>query len=345
MTAVTAVPPTSAESVTHAPTFSRLLRTELRRLFSRRFTLVLLAICAIGYLAAIGYTWQSKSQVTAADIAQATAQRDRTIADITASINNCLKAAGATAEQCGTVPTTAEFPPDQFLANNPFRPEEVSGYTTAVGVAVGMAAFVLAATFIGAEWSSKNLVAWLFYEPRRLRLMAAKLLALLGVVVVLSAVAQTIWAVSARLLIDHRGVPVSTLGDAAPHFWSDVLQSQFRSALLVVPFALLGFGLANLIKNTAAALGVAFVFLVVVESVLRAVSRSLQQFQITTNVAAWISPGGITVYGDNAFDPAQNAVMPKEIHISNLHGGVTLMIYAAVVLGVSLVMFRRRDIT
>ena len=47
--------------------------------------------------------------------------------------------------------------------------------------ATAAAAFLLAGTFIGAEWSSKNLIAWLFWEPRRLRLMAAKFLALLNV--------------------------------------------------------------------------------------------------------------------------------------------------------------------
>ena len=45
--------------------------------------------------------------------------------------------------------------------------------------------FALGATFIGEEWSSRNVVAWLFYEPRRLRLLGAILLAVTTTVALL----------------------------------------------------------------------------------------------------------------------------------------------------------------
>ena len=330
---------------TSAPTFGRLLTTELRRLAARRFTRVLLGLCVIGYLIAVAYVWQAHAKETPADIAQATAQRDQQIVQIATDTANCLKQPGGSAEQCGTVPTAEEFPISQFLSNNPFQPNQVSDYALAVGVAVGMAGFVLAATSIGAEWSSKNVVAWLFYEPRRMRLMWAKLLALTGVVLVLSVVAQLIWAVTGRLLLRYRGLPVSSLVPPEPSFWTDVAHLQVRAALLVVPMALLGFGLANLIKNTAAALGAAFVYFVVVESIARAVSPGLQPYMFTTSVEAWVSRGGIDVFGNPVYNQQQGFVAPELIHVSNLQGAITLVIYAAVVLGISLLLFRRRDIT
>jgi ABC-2 type transport system permease protein len=123
-----------------------------------------------------------------------------------------------------------------------------------------------------------------------------------------------------------------------------VLRVQIRAALVVVPVVLIGFGLANLIKNTAAALGVAFVYLAVVESVLRAISPSLQPYQFTTSLIAWVNKGGLTVFGDQVYDQRSGFVRPQEIHVSNLHGGVTMMIYALVVAAVSIALFRRRDI-
>ena len=49
-------------------------------------------------------------------------------------------------------------------------------------------------------------------------------------------------------------------------FWSDLLQTQARGVLLTVIAALLAFGLTNLVRNTGAALGIAFVYLIIVEN-------------------------------------------------------------------------------
>ncbi len=330
---------------TAAPTFGRLIGTELRRLTARRFTRVLLGVCVVGYLIAVAFLFQSYAKPTAADYAQATTQRDGQIKEIAASVKECLAAPGGSEQNCGPVPTAADFPVDQFLANTPFRPGQVPDYTVAVGVAVALAGFALGATFIGAEWSSRNVVAWLFYEPRRLRLLGAKLVAVTGVVLVLSVFAQLVWALTARWLLSARGLPVSSLGADASHFWSDVDGVQVRVALLVLPTVWLGFGLANLIRNTAAALGIAFVYFVVLESVVRAINPALQPYLFTTGVAAWTTHGGVTVDGALAYNKAQGFVTPEQIHVSNLQGAVTLLIYAGVVLAVSVATFRARDIT
>lgn len=333
------------ENRTAAPTFGRLAGTELRRLAARRYTRILLGLCLAGYVVAVVFIVQSHAKPTAADLAQATAQRDQQITQIADQVKLCLAAPGGTENSCGTVPTAEEFPADQFLANIPFRPEQVPDYTLAVGAASALAAFALGATFIGAEWSSRNVVASLFYEPRRLRLMAAKLLAVTGTVLALSMVAQLVWALTARWVISARGLPISSLGDDAPHFWADVLGVQVRAALLVLPAVWLGFGLANLIRNTAAALGIAFVYFVVLENVLRAISPALQPYLFTTGVAAWATRGGVTVDGKLAYNQQSGFVMPEQIHVSNLSGGLILLTYAAVVLAASLALFRRRDIT
>src|SRR5699024_6680581 len=166
---------------------------EFSRLLLRRFTKVMLALCAIGFLVAIGVVWATHSNVTPADVQQATARRDDAIAQIQTQIEQCRAQFPDQPDQhCGQAPTPEQFPIDQFLHNQPFQPRMVGGYAMAVAVACAMASFIIAATFIGAEWSSKNLVAWLFYEPRRLHLMGAKLLALCGLLLPLSILAQLI---------------------------------------------------------------------------------------------------------------------------------------------------------
>jgi ABC-2 type transport system permease protein len=332
---------------TSAPAFGRLVRTEFSRLAARRFTRVILVLGLLGYLIAIALIWRSHDRVTAADIAQATSKRDQLIVQFTAQIEECQKQATSDqgVQDCGTPPTAEQFPIDQFLRNHPFRPDQVDDYALAVGVATAMAGFLLAATFIGAEWSSKNLVAWLFWEPRRLRVMAAKLLALLTSVLILAVLAQVVWFGVAKVLVHYRGLPVSTMGPLAAHFWSHVVNAQARGAALVLITALVGFSLASLMRNSAAALGVAFVYFAVVESVIRALNPELQPYLFTTNVGAWIASNGITVFGKSVYDQHQGYVIPREIHVSNIHGAVMLLVFAGVATVAAVTTFARRDIS
>ena len=143
----------------------------------------------------------------------------------------------------------------------------------------------------------------------------------------------------------YRGLPVSTLGPQAAHFWSHVVNVQLRAAPLVLVTALIGFSLASLMRNSAAALGVAFVYFAVVENLLRAVNPEWQPYLFTTNVGAWIADKGITVYGKSVFDPEQGYVLPRAIHISNVHGGVTLLVFAGIATAAALTSFTRRDIS
>lgn len=59
-----------------------------------------------------------------------------------------------------------------------------------------------------------------------------------------------------------RGAP-----ERLPHaFWPQLLGSAARVVLLVVLIGLLGFGLSNRVRNTAAALGIGFGYFVVLEN-------------------------------------------------------------------------------
>ncbi|MDQ1743875.1 MAG: hypothetical protein QOE23_2214 [Pseudonocardiales bacterium] len=348
MTAPPTASPVSPDGPrTAAPAFSRLLRAEFARLAARRFTRLALGLGAVGYLLAIGLIWHTHNRVNPADIAQATARRDKLIVEITDQVEKCRR--GATTEQqrqeCGQPPTPADFPADEFLRNHPFLPEQVDDYALAVGVATAAAAFLLAGTFIGAEWSSKNLIAWLFWEPRRVRVMAAKLLALLSSVLAVAVLAQVVWFAVAKLLLHYRGLPVSRTGPLAAHFWSHVVDAQLRAAPLVLVTALIGFSLASLMRNSAAALGVAFVYFAIVENVIRVWQPDLQPYLLTTSIAAWVASKGFTVYGKPVFDQQLGYVAPRAIHISNLHGGLTLVVLAVIATGAALAVFARRDLS
>jgi hypothetical protein len=164
-------------------------------------------------------------------------------------------------------------------------------------------------------------------------------------VLLLAVLAEVVWFGVAKVLIHYRGLPVSTTGPLAAHFWSHVVNAQARAALLVLVTALVGFSLASLMRNSAAALGVAFVYFAVVESVIRAVKPELQPYLFTTNVGAWIANNGITVFGKAVFNQQAGFVMPREIHVSNAHGAVMLLLFAGVATVAAVTTFVRRDIS
>jgi ABC-type transport system involved in multi-copper enzyme maturation permease subunit len=188
------------------------------------------------------------------------------------------------------------------------------------------------------------MVALLFWEPRRGRVMATKLALLAVAAALLGVVAQAAWTLAGLVLARARGTT-----DGLPRdFWSDLLGQQARSVALAVLAALLGFAIANLIRNTGAALGIGFVYFAIVENILRNVVPRSQRFLLTDNVAALLVDGGHRIYVQSeAFvDPATGGVSfeGREILLSNVHGAVVLTVVTALLVGAGVLLFARRDL-
>ncbi|MGI8535441.1 MAG: ABC transporter permease subunit [Mycobacteriales bacterium] len=330
-----------------------LARAELRRFRSRRFIQVLLVLAALGYALAIGFAAATAfGKTTPAQLAAA----ERNIAQIVEEQNRyreqCLNDAnrppgteGLPAEQfCGPPNTAENFPAEQFLDKQPFiLAAALPAGGLAVAAATAALAFVLGATYVGAEWSSRSMVALLFWEPRRLKVMRVKLGVLVGACVLLGVVSQALWWGTAIVM-------ARTLGRTGPlpdGFYADLLAQQGRSVLLAVLTGLLGFAIANLVRNTGAALGVGFVYFAVVETAVRNIRGSWQEWLLTDNAVALILEGGnrLFLYDEGFVDERGNFVNSgRELLLTNLHGAVVLggVTMALVALGV--VLFQRRDL-
>lgn len=159
------------------------------------------------------------------------------------------------------------------------------------------------------------------------------------------------WAWSGQLLWWGTAyVMASQLGRTGPlpdGFYGDLFAQQGRVILLVVFTGLLGFGIANLVRNTGAALGVGFVYFAVVENAVRIFRSSWQEWLLTDNAAALVLDGGsrIFIYGE-AFVDERGAFVDsgRELVLTNLHGGLVLGIATAVLVGLGVVLFARRDL-
>lgn len=322
-----------------APRPAGLLRAELRRLWSRRFVRVVLLVALAGFLAGNAIAVTQFSRPTPEALAEAETRLAAAVEENEQFRQECLDQAVADGEDpelfCGPPTSERGFELAWFLDKPSFvLADNLPGGATAVAVATAAVLFIVGATYIGAEWSTRSMAALLFWEPRRLRVMAVKAAVVVGVAVVLGIVSQAAWTGAAVLLARWKGSATTDEG-----FWSSLLAQQARSVLFVVVVALLGFGLAHLLRNTGAALGVGFAYFAVVETAVRFTWPSVQAFLVTDNALALLTPGGWRIYVSESFDDTG-----REILLSNARGGLTLVVYAAVPLAVGTWAFRRRDL-
>jgi hypothetical protein len=337
-------PPT--EPVAPRSSFGSLLRSELHRFRSRRFIQVVLALAVVGWIVATGIALTQYGNPGADEIARAEQQIDADVAMNAQGRAQCLEEAGTVPgtspeEFCGPEMTRSDFELAWYLDTAPFdlASSGSNGALAFAGIAAVVAALV-GATWIGAEWSTRSLVALLFWVPRRMQVMAAKVVVLVGAAALIGVVAQAGWLAMSGILRAFVGRDA----DLPEGFWSDLLQTQGRGVLLTVIAALLAFGLTNLVRNTGAALGIAFVYLVIVENLVRAMRPLWEPWLLSSNALALVQQGGATLisYGDQP--DANGMVETTEYYLGHLQSGIFLTVLTLVVVAIGTVLFAKRDI-
>ncbi|WP_346623288.1 hypothetical protein [Blastococcus montanus] len=335
--------PTATPEPEAARRAGSLFRAEVHRFAARRFIQVLLGLAVLGWLAAVVLGLLNFGEPTDADYAAARERMDEVIASEQEWRELCrqdAEQAGDPVEQvCGPPLDTSTWRVEDYLTTAPFD-LAMAGEAGAMGFAAAAAvlAFLVGATWIGAEWSHRTIVALLFWVPSRLRVMATKIGVLALAALVIGVAAQVAWLVMGWILRTF----VGTDAPLPAGFWSELLAAQGRAILLVVLIALIGFGLANLVRNTGAALGVGFVYFAIVENALRIYDPMLERWLLSTNAGALVVPGGLRVFDYSAMGPGTTE--PPSYLVTNLQGGLVVGAFAAVIVGVGVWLFARRDL-
>lgn len=188
-----------------------------------------------------------------------------------------------------------------------------------------IAAWLLGASFIGADWHAGTITTLLTWEPRRVRVMVAKVIACAAAVFVLAIGLQAVLGGVLALVAALRGTTEGVDGA----WLRETAGVAFRTAALSTITAAIGFAVASIGRNTAAALGAGFAYLAVIENLVRGLRPQWHGWLLTDNAAVFIT-------GGNAGFPFERTVM---------QAGALLAVYAAVLLFVGVAMFRRRDVT
>lgn len=297
-----------------------LVRVELRRLLSRRLFRVLTALVLAGLTLAGVLTFVNSDNSPEA-MAAYEAQRQ-------AAIERCVERFDGGGEASGEAAGAGDarsFCEDEVWVSNPgFVYVEVEWILMSMGIPMIMLAWLVGASFMGAEWSNRTITALLTWEPRRLRVLGAKVAALSALVFLWLFSLQTYIAAVLYPAGHFRG---DTSGiDAA--FWSDIAGVGLRVATVGVLAALMGFALATIGKNTAAALGVGFVQLALIENLIRTFRPQWSDWLIGDNL-------GLFLVGAEDF---------AQVGHSEAAAGLLLVAYALVLVAGAAAVFRRREI-
>lgn len=330
----------------------RLLRAELGRFRSRSLvwvvTIVTLAIA--GFVVANAYV--TSRPPSDAEVAQQQKFFDENFAmwetEHEVWYQDCLAGEAIEREASGD-PTLdwdceANLAPPVFgdwIYRSMFSDQATSNLSGYLQLLLG-GAFLIGASLLAAEAATGNLGLWLTFEPRRSRVLASKLTA-----VALGSLAYCAIGAAVLLAGTTAATALNDALDATPELWRSLTLMTARGVALGVVAGALGGAFGALLRHTAAALGVLFGYLVVVEVLVRNLVPTLQPWLVLPNLTA-VLHGTYTVYWEKcpaSPETGQLDCTRIERTLTLLPASILLSVLTAAVLAVTWLVFRRRDVS
>lgn len=297
-----------------------LVSSEWLRARSRRLVKVLALVALAGVVLAVVIGAVQSRRPGEAQLARAERRAERVVEDCLAQDGFGAVGPGDDVEAfCAEQGDAAAYldGPQMRMADLPSILRGISFIAILIGL-------VLGASSVGASWASGTMTTILAWEPRRTRvaLVRASVVALMviALIAILLGIFVGLFAIGASV----RGVT------ATPSGWgSEVVDVTVRVSVLAGAASVIGGAIAMVGRNTAAALGGVFVYLTVFEGVLRGLRPELGRYLLGDNIATVLSPEGLRIQG-SMLTPAR--------------GAITVAIYVVVLLTLSTVSFRVRDV-
>ncbi|MFY9588422.1 MAG: hypothetical protein WAT66_13300 [Actinomycetota bacterium] len=286
-----------------------LIGIEAQRFASRRLTRILAGFLVLGF-------------VTAGAVAFAKSNRDigaaveRARSEALAGYNECVGPSGAKAALCEQ-PNLEEITADPrlHLADAPAVAEGISALLIILGLAAG-------ASFAGADWHHRVIATTLTWEPRRQRVLVAKVVAVAAVTFAAAVVLELMLVAALTPAAVWRG---TTAGVNAA-WLGDLFGTVLGGAATAGMAAAIGCAVAMVGRATAAALGLLFAWTAVVENAIRNGIPGWQRWLVADNAGAFVS------WDD-----------PQFVR-SGLTAGLLLLAYTAFAVLIASRVFARRDV-
>jgi len=312
----------------------RLLRSELLRARSRRMVSMVIVGGLIGIVIGLGIASFYSHKPSAAQLASAQQQYD-------ATYQRCLNGkylgpnqqidAGATsvADVCSTAVTP---PLDGIMLRDI---EQILEHISTLVILLGA---LLGASLGGADWTSNTMGTLLTWEPRRMRVFLVRALVVAIFVVAVTLFLQIVFALVYWLATDVRGVTAML----PPHLVGDTFATMLRVSAMAIAFGLVAYVLAMIGRSTVSSLGVLFGYLILFEGIVAGFRQSIAGSLLVRAATVVISRQPILMEPRDFSGPG----VPVPIVLMDVTKAWTVVAVYVLALGaISLVQFRRRDVT
>jgi hypothetical protein len=332
----------------------RLVTVELTRLRWRRAVVVLVGLGIVFAAVLLGARAYDTRPFSDADVAEAQRSIDENIRMQQEDLARCKEdpdAYGAVrrdgGDRCeqffgtgGYVPSLSDYLYREML--------DVSAERTTSGLAVAAVLAVLmllaGTTYVGHDWNTGSMSNQLLFEPRRLRVWAAKAVAVALVAAVTAVVALAVFWGGLFAVAATRDVAVT--GQVV----TDVLQHAGRSAAMVVVAAVGGYALTTLTRSTVFTIAALAVISVAGGIVFGLVADGDLTYEPATNAAAVVN-GRVEFYRpvppscyDGLRPPSDRAECDEYAEVTQAQGAVYYGVVLLLLGGASAASYRRRDV-
>lgn len=313
-----------------------LVRSELRRLGSRRFVRVVGVIVLAGVVvgAILQFATSEPGLEGARERAEAAAER-------------CREEAERFRE---------EFPGDARRGFEPhcdpegllrsydqrFRfAQEMPSIARGVALAFVVLVFIVGASLAGAEWGSGYSTSLLTWEPRRGVLLGAKLAAVGPAIGVATFVGLALVVATQYPAAVFRGTTAAADGS----FWWSLVGLWGKGSALAALWAVAGVSLATITRNTAAAIGMGLAYGTIVDPLLGAWKDWLAPWLLQRNLFHVL---GLPVTGTRTVEADFGGTQTTFVEVEAPSLAITLGRLSAYIAALALVAyatFRARDVT
>ncbi|MGI8810152.1 MAG: ABC transporter permease subunit [Acidimicrobiales bacterium] len=298
---------------------------ELRRVLARRMLRVLALLAMAGIAVAGVLTYLNTEQVSDAEMA---ARRRTAMSQVAACLagGELPRIEGREGPPPGVARTETFCDSVAGRVDDPrFKLTGLRGILQGTTAPLVVVAWLIGASVIGSDWQSRTITTVLTWEPRRARVLLTKAFACVVVASLFAVLAQ---ALLSAALLPAAYLHGTTAGTDADWFAS-VAGVLLRGTGLVAIATAVGFSVASIGRNTAAALGIGFAYFLVVENVVGSFLEDFRRWLILGNAIVLVSGR------DSGGDVFGRSVLVAAVYLTAVGIGL---------LAVAVMVFRRRDV-
>ena len=198
---------------------------------------------------------------------------------------------------------------------------------------------LLGASLAGADWTNDTMTTLLTWEPRRVRVFLIRGFVIVLFILAITLLLQVAFSAVYALVASTRGTTAFQPSD----LWSDTAATALRVSAMAVAIGLVAYAIAMIGRSTVSSLGALFGYVILFEGVIAGFFPKVQSWLLGRAVGVVVSQAPILEYNETAVTGGR---YPEPTVLMDVSRAWTVVgVYVVVLMVLSLILFRRRDVT